>query len=325
VPLTLRGDAPSNVFRLLGSDENSATFALGWALEKSPNLLAGVVAAIFATRLDPTDALLALQKRGGDGGYTDLEIHAGRAFHAILEAKRDWTLPSVAQLKRYAPRLAAGRARSRRLVTLSAADRAYAERRLPARIGGVAVTHLSWGDLAKLSARALKDARSSEERLWLRQWTQHLQEFVAMDRTASNIVYVVALRNTLFPGGGSRTGIEVVENDQRYFHPVGDGWPTQPPNYLGFRYRGRLQSVHHVDSFEVVDDLAKRNRRWPRTEGDHFLYRLGPPMRPAKPIRTGKLFRSQRVECAIDTLPSGAFDTVAEARDETKQRLAENA
>ena len=105
VPLTMRGENPTNVFRLLGADENSATFALGWTLDRSPNLLAGVMTAIFGSTLDSTDAVVALQRHGADRGYTDMEIQSGRAFHVVLEAKRDWELPSEAQLERYAPRL----------------------------------------------------------------------------------------------------------------------------------------------------------------------------------------------------------------------------
>ncbi len=151
MPLTMRGENPTNVFRLLGTDENSATFAFGWTMDRSPNLLARVVTTIFGSALDSTDAVVALQRRGADRGYTDMEIQSGRAFHAVLEAKRDWELPSEAQLKRYAPRLQAARARRRRLVTVSAAAADFAARRLPKRIGGASLVHLSWGDLARLS------------------------------------------------------------------------------------------------------------------------------------------------------------------------------
>ena len=42
-------------------------------------------------------------------------------------------------------------------------------------------------------------------------------------------------------------------------------------------------------------------------------------MRPAWPMRTGNLDRNTRVWCAIDTLLSGAFDTIGEDRDEAKR------
>jgi hypothetical protein len=55
---------------------------------------------------------------------------------------------------------------------------------------------------------------------------------------------------------------------------------------------------------------------------DHFAYRLGPPMRPPGDVKTGKIFKNGRVWCAIDTLLSGAFATITDARDETQRRLA---
>jgi hypothetical protein len=320
--LTLHGAEVANVFRLVRLDENSASSALGWTLSQSPKLRDLAVAKIFGAQLDAADAAITLQHSGGDGGFTDVEIQSGRTFHAIIEAKRNWDLPTVAQLKRYAPRLAANKAARQRLVTVSAADAGFAARRLPPRIGGVALTHLSWGDLAAFSAAALGAARKADERFWLRQWTEHLQEFVAMERRIDNLVFVVSLSRIPLVED-THSGIDVVEKDRCYYHPVGDGWPVQPPNYVGFRYRGALQSVHHIDSFEVVEDLSKRNRHWHKTDRDYFVYRLGPPMRPAKPIRTGALYSSLRVKCAIDTLLSGAFATIAEARVETQRRRDE--
>ena len=96
-----------------------------------------------------------------------------------------------------------------------------------------------------------------------------------------------------------------------------------PPNYVGFRHHGRLQSVHHVNSFEVVEDLSKYNRLWVETVSDHFVYRLGPPMRPPREVRTGNIYRNGRVWCAIDTLLSGEFDTISDARDGTQRREAD--
>ncbi len=323
--LTLHGEEVDNVFRLVGLDENGASYALGWTLAQSPKLRDLVVSKIFGAQLDAADAAITLQQSGGDGGFTDVEIQSGRTFHAVIEAKRNWQLPTVAQLARYAPRLAANKAARQRLVSVSAADAGYAARRLPAQIGGAALTHLSWSDLARLSVEALGKARKADERFWLRQWMGHLQEFVAMERRTDNLVFVVSLNGDPMVAGGTHTWIDVVEKDRCYFHPVGDTWPVQPPNYVGFRYHGALQSVHHIDSFEVMEDVSKRDRRWCETDRDHFVYRLGPPMRPATPIRTGAIYRNGRVWCAIDTLLSGAFATIAAARDETNRRRDEMA
>lgn len=80
-------------------------------------------------------------------------------------------------------------------------------------------------------------------------------------------------------------------------------------------------SVHHVDSYDVVSDLNSVNSCWPSTGMDHFVYQLGPAMVPTKEIKNGKLWATARIWCAIDTLLSGAYATIADARDETQRRL----
>jgi len=321
--LTIHGAKPESVFRLYGADENSGSFALGWTLEQSPCYLRRVVAAIFGKPLAIDDAVIALQKYNEAGGYTDVEIRFANVYHAILEAKRGWDLPGIEQLQRYHPRLIDGSAKLKRLVSVSMADKAYAARHLPASLDGVQVVHLAWADLKRLAEQALKEASRFEEKLWLRQLMQHFQEFITMDRQTDNNVFVVSLTRRPLVEGRPRIYVDVVEQDCCYFHLVGKHWPVEPPNYVGFRYDGKLQSVHHVESFTVVENLAKYNRLWPVTELDHFVYRLGPPMLPAREVKPGKVFRNARVWCAIDTLLSGAFATVSDARDETKRRLAE--
>ena len=90
--------------------------------------------------------------------------------------------------------------------------------------------------------------------------------------------FCVALGKQLLTKG--YTSIDMVEKDQHYSHPVGGNWPKQPPNYIGFRYNGKLQSIHHVDKYLIVKNLAKENKRWSRTNSDRFLYRLGSPIKP---------------------------------------------
>jgi hypothetical protein len=317
--LLVSGTQASSVFRLNGTDENSASLAVGWTLESSREFLSAVVEEIFGARLDTGETDISVQKHAGDGGFTDIEIIGGQQFHAILEAKYGWGLPTHAQLARYRPRLAG--ADHQRLVSVSAADPGYAVRRLPEAVDGVTVVHLSWRKLQQLAAQSHSRASSFEEKLWLRHLNQHLREFVAMDRRTDNTVYVVSLGVEAMNEGENHTWIDVVEKDGRYFHRVGHGWPVQPPNYIGFRYHGKLQSVHHVDSFETTDNLRAYNSAWVLTDSPHFIYHLGPPMRPPSEVRTGKIFRNGRVYCAIDTLLSGAFKTIGEARDETKRRL----
>ena len=104
-----------------------------------------------------------------------------------------------------------------------------------------------------------------------------------------------------------------------YFHPVGNRYPKEPVNYVGFRYNGKLQSIHHVDSWEIVPDM---HNKIPEIDSgaikDHFLYRLGPPIIPQREVRSGRIARSNRVVVMIDLLLT--CDTISEALDLTNKR-----
>jgi hypothetical protein len=140
-------------------------------------------------------------------------------------------------------------------------------------------------------------------------------------RIAKSSRRCVSLSIQPISNGRDYSWIDVVEKDGRYFHPVGNRWPVLPPNYIGFRYSGALQTVHHIDAYEIVGNLADRNPNWPVTDIDQFVYTLGPAMKPTRAVRTGKIYRNGRVWCAIDTLLSGVCNTIGEARHQTASRL----
>lgn len=140
-----------------------------------------------------------------------------------------------------------------------------------------------------------------------------------MQDMTSNLVYVVSLRKQRAKWSGSLTPVEIVTKKSRYFHPVGDGYPKEPPNYIGFRWDGCLQRIHHVDHYGVFNNPHDHFREIPVGEWrPHFLYTLGPAIIPQKRVRTGKLFRAQRVYAAFDLLLT--CSTISEARDKTKAR-----
>lgn len=326
--LVARGTFPISVFKLLGRDENSATFALGWTLEASPQFAKLLVNKIAGRKLPATGRYFRLQQSGEDKGFTDLEIRFGDELHAIVEAKIGWQVPNEAQLRRYRPRLdEKGLPLSKLvMVSVSAATAEVAALNLVREVDGVRVLHLSWGAIRAMAQKARQLARGFEEKLWLRELIVHLGDYAAMDRVRDNLVYVVSLGSAPMREGETHTWIDVVATDGHYFHPVGNHWPTQPPNYIGFRYRARLQSVHRVESFEIMPDVSVKNPLWFQTTGDHFVYKLGPAMKPPREMVAGggedTVQRNLRVWCAIDTLLSGEFDTLGEARDATKARLA---
>jgi hypothetical protein len=145
---------------------------------------------------------------------------------------------------------------------------------------------------------------------------------MTMQSVSSNLVYVVSLGGEIEDTGMSFRDV-VVEHDT-YFCPFGGsaGWPKEPPNYLGFRFDGKLQQVRHVDGYRITDDnyagFEPLRGKVDWSHERHWVFSLGPVMKPIHEVRTGKLYPSQRVWAALDLLLT--CDTVAEARDKTKLR-----
>jgi hypothetical protein len=161
----------------------------------------------------------------------------------------------------------------------------------------------------------------------LRELLTFLEDFVGLELAYSNLVYVVSLA----AGRPSRwpiSWVDIVEKHRNYFYPFGrPGWPP-PPNYLGFRYRGQLQSIHHIESFQVVPDVRKHfagasgGPNW----GPNYLFKLGPGIRPQTVVRAGpRIFRSARAWCMLDTLLTCSTISEALTLTEQRKRLAENA
>jgi hypothetical protein len=316
--LFLHGRQVGSVFELLGTGENDITYSLGWALSQSPMLRRALLRRVFPKEPDLAIDRVALQERRPDSGITDIEM-TGPHAHVIVEAKRGWQVPARRQLALYAPRLRAGKRPHRALVAMSECAADFAALHLETRIDGVPVVHIAWRDLAAMAR--FKQGTHAERRLSTDLRT-YLQRIVKMQNQESNLVYVVSLGSDR-PAWSRLTWIEIVEKRNRYFHPIGtDGWPKEPPNYIGFRYRGQLRRIQHIEGWKVITDLHAEMPdlgnpgRWE----PHFLYSLGPPILPTKPIKNGGIYPNGRVWAMLDLLLTS--DTVADARDITKRRQA---
>ena len=305
-----------SVFELLGTKENSITFSLGWALSRSPSLLQKLVNhALGTTTRVPPETTVSLQEHGDDGGKTDIEIVGGE-FYIVIEAKRGWSLPITSQLERYVPRLRLVDPAKRVILTMSECSDDFASLFLPSAVSGVRVKHVPWRIVDRLCSET-SGARA--ERRTVDDLRRYLGKIVTMQNQESNWVYIVALNyHEWIPGLNS---IQLVENHGMYFHPFGTGsWPNEASNYLGFRYGGKLQSVHHVDSHEVITNLrphfptAMDERIKPR-----LLYHLGPAIRPSREVRTGRIFRAGRKRAMLDLLLTS--ETIADASAKSFARV----
>jgi hypothetical protein len=207
------------------------------------------------------------------------------------------------------------------ILAVSECSQEYATANLKAHeISGIPVKSISWKEIAKLASKASSNGSHAEKRI-INELLIYLRRLMNMQNLNSNWVYVVALAQGK-PKGWGISWIDIVKKHRHYFHPVGGGrggWPKEPPNYIAFRYNGKLQSIHHVEGYEVFTNPHEKFPEIPEeTWSPHFLYRLGPAFGPDKEVRTGNIYRSGRVWCMLDTLFTAG--TISDARDVSKRR-----
>ncbi len=314
--LRLQGRTIASVFELIGDRENDITYSIGWAMSQCPLFRARVIGEIlpeFASAM--TDSIL-LQERG-EGGITDIEVK-GPAVHIILEAKRGFEVPTLEQLTRYAGRLANSPRPGKAIVSVSESSRDFASTRLPAQVAGQRCCHMSFADIDRLARQ--REGTHAEKRL-LAELSTYLNRIARMQDVTSNIVYVVALSDDC-PEKSTVTWREMVEGHGMYIHPVGNSFPREPVNYVGFRYGGQLRSIRHVERYEIIDGVFDRipGCRY-EMECPYYLYHLGPAVLPSKVVKNGKVTMANRVYAAIDLLLT--CDTISEAGELTRQRVGE--
>lgn len=313
----------SSIFELLGNKENDITLSMSWVLMKCPEFLRQVIMAVVPVSVDPEDVLILNQRYTNDTGITDIEITDKKTFHIIFEAKRGWVLPGAEQLTKYSLRkeFVCSQAVHKVIVTLSECTELFADMYLPfTNINGIPVRHLSWKRIYELAEQS-KPVSNHEQKHLLSEFTTYLRGIMTMQKLDSNMVYVVAL-GSQNPDGCPISWIEIVQRNGKYFCPIGvKGWPKEPPNYIAFRYYGKLQSIHHIEDYTVSRNMHAEISEMPDQEwdGDCFIYHLGPAIIPGKTVKTGNIYRNGRVWAMLDLLLT--CDSISDARDQTQARL----
>ena len=316
--LYLHGREIDSPFQLLGDRENDITFSIGWVLKKSPKLLDNFLYQIYGKNIETNNVNLKLQEHGEkDKGYTDLEIETNNTY-TIIEAKKGWILPTLDQLERYVERFSG--TKKSKLVVLTECSVTYGKQNLPTNINGIPIMPYSWKKLWNLTKRVIKNSRGYEKELNI-DLSMYLGGLMKMQNYDSNLVYVVSISDKT-EENWDISWIDVVEKKKKYFHPIAPTWPKEPPNYLAFRYYGELQSIHHVDSYIVTDDLSEDIPEIQKKKKDfpYYVYRLGPGFKPSHTVKTGKnIVRARRVSVMLDTL--FISKTISEAEQITKKRM----
>ena len=321
--LVAYGTEVSSVFQLIGNLENDITKSIAWALARCPEFLKAVINEVMSLEINTQNVRIKYQEFEKNKGITDLEITDDTSFYIIIEAKRGWILPGAEQLALYSQRrnIIESPVSHKAIISMSECSEDYANAYLPFKvINDIPVNHLSWKKIYEL-ANSAKVGSSISHKNMLKELMRYLGGIMTMQAKESNWVYVVSL-STAKPENCDLTWIELVEKKMKYFHPFGiNGWPKEPPNYIGFRYGGRLQSIYHIESYSIVKNLHDEIEEMPNVEDEyeHFVYSLGKPIIPSKVVKTGNIYASGRKWAMLDTLLTA--DTIHEASEISKQRM----
>ncbi len=192
------------MFHLLGHHEDDMTYALGWALSRSPRLARRFMELAFGSDA-ATPTTIKLQESQPGHGRTDVELENDHE-HLIIEAKRGWDVPREGQLEQYTPRLADGKAPRIVVLTEATAEHAAAHH-LPTDVAGAPVSYVAWRRVADFARDALTASRRPVERAVLSDLHTYVRSFATMRDVTSNLVYVVSWgrRSSVCPGCRSPT------------------------------------------------------------------------------------------------------------------------
>lgn len=289
-----------SLFEIVGENENDLSYSLGYVLSKSPLLLKALIAKVYKP-IKFKNAVIKLQESGKHDGFTDFEITLDNKYFFIIEAKKGWILPSIAQLKKYLPRFREFKPTQKAFIVLSDCKEEYFRGELKDSIYNVPIKPLPWAAIIDLIDEVFPKATTKEK--WLLQnLKSYLREIVIMESQESNWVYVVSLSDST-PSWSKISWKDVIYKKRFYFYPQGKNWPGIPPNYIAFRFEGRLQSIHHVEKYEVVQDAHKYIPEIRKGKvQDHYLIWLGERFEPRKELPNGNIWSNGRLWCMLDTL-----------------------
>jgi hypothetical protein len=246
-----------SIFGLHGSDENDLSAAFAFAMSRSSSFLRAVLQSVCSKLSDiPEPISIHLQTSRVSAGITDVEVRLGRNSIVVFEAKIGSEYPTAAQLGMYVSGCRAAGFGTIQMVALTSREPVKGSEPTDWERIGAPVCARSWRWIRQVLRAVIRSESASGTRTMLSELLTFLEGFMGIERAYSNLVYVVVLGGG-YPVRWKTSWIDIVEKHHRYFYPVvGGGWPP-PPNYMGFRYGGRLQSIRHVEKFEVVPRRAR--------------------------------------------------------------------
>lgn len=320
--LSIYGKPITSFFQLLGDNENDISYSIGWALSQSPSFAQAFIQKVTGQSYNLENLAIHLQAYQKSKGFTDFELVLPGEFHLIIEAKKGWAYPTYDQLYKYATREDFAKSRSpvKKLIVFTDCSPQYNNAFFQnTEVDGYPVEVLAYRQIYDMLKEVQPDGSNAEKRLLVDLRT-YLKTLITMQDKTSNLVWVVSL-GVGYASFSPLNFRQIVKEKKLYFHPIGGSYRKEPPNYIAFRFDGKLQAVHHVDSYEVFKNPSQIEPTFADTELEYpyFVYRLGPEI-PSRPIPNGpKIVMANRIECMLDALLTSA--TISDALDLTKERL----
>ena len=320
--LTKGSQQVDTVFELFGTKENHMTFSLGWTLAKCDDFCQQLATELGLDRFKNIN--IRLQDYDRQTGITDIEIIDPSRVHIVIEAKRGFDIPSTEQLKKYACKLlkSTDTKAKKMLIVLAKSDQEekWLQRVVPNHVKvankQVEVKAISWKQFQDMAETCITKTKKYAEKMLLRQLSRYLDKLITRQNPPPKLVYVVSAKGET---------IDLIENRQKYFNSMGMSWSLEPPEYFGFRYGGKLQSIHPIKSRTEINDYQELFNQPSRYQTKKFyLYELGPAINlPQKEIRTNDknknfplIYRAAHRECLLYHLLNS--DSISEACEKTK-------
>lgn len=315
------GEETETVFHLFGTDENAITKSIAWVISRCSEFCRCIVNAVFGNIEMSDEYVVFYQRYSFENGITDIELTDNENYHIIFEAKKGWQPASTAQLQMYAGKkdFCNGSKKYKKIVSISECNSEYAKNNLPATIDGIEIMHLSWKNVYDCARKARQISNNAGKKM-LDELCRYLEGVIGMQNYLSNEVYCVVLNDEPVSEGSSLRWSDIVLKYNRYTCPQGHSWPAFPPNYIAFRYKGKLLSVHHIESYAITQNIKEYISEYPdiTEEYPHFVFELGEAVKPFKEVKSGKNMRNTRAWVLFDLLLT--CNTVEEAVKKSKER-----
>ena len=311
-------------FGLLGTDENSLTFALGYTMQQCPRLLQMLLKDIGLSGFHLNTLLgaeISLQKYRKEGN-TDIEIIVPGRLHLIIEAKVGLNIPALAQCKKYIKALKSSKEKERKLVILLEVDTLPTLDAYRCQDNDCAEFLLAYQWVKLLDMRHILPDELSEdtnEGKWIRAFFGFLDKEYTM-KSYTNEVWIVPANSIRPLWLGGWTLYDTHLKGKIYYRARKDGFTNRKPLYIALRTAGKVKNIQRVEGIEhdvaPIDRLPQfDNTKEPWVRQPHTIWHLSEPVPLPQPIPSGDpSMRARHVCCDIDILLSSSSIREAELR-----------